>query len=152
MALTDFLCLITENIIAIPVIDANIPQPQIQFILFCFYVITKERLDIEFIALNCSINQKTHNDMSINAFPLSPQAGTTWRTHIQVIYTFPPKVRLCNPALHPASVAPFKQTDNNGTSYYDGGYRYAQRHPSADMPGLFSAFHIVTIFEITDSF
>ena len=37
-------------------------------------------------------------------------------------------------------------------SYYDGGYRYAQRHPSADMPGLFSAFHIVTIFEITDSF
>lgn len=26
MALTDFLCLITENIIAIPVIDANIPQ------------------------------------------------------------------------------------------------------------------------------
>ena len=78
------------------------------FILFCFYVITKERLDIEFIALNCSINQKTHNDMSINAFPLSPQAGTTWRTHIQVIYIFPPKVRLCNPALHPASVEPFK--------------------------------------------
>ena len=29
MELTDFLCLITENIIAIPVIDANIPQPQI---------------------------------------------------------------------------------------------------------------------------
>ena len=29
MALTDFLCLITVNIIAIPVIDANIPQPQI---------------------------------------------------------------------------------------------------------------------------
>lgn len=29
MALTDFLCLITENIIAIPVIDANIPQRQI---------------------------------------------------------------------------------------------------------------------------
>ena len=79
MALTDFLCLITENIIEIPVIDANIPQRQIQFILFCFYVITKERLDIEFIALNCSINQKTHNDMSINAFPLFPQAGTTWR-------------------------------------------------------------------------
>ena len=26
MALTDFLCLITEIIIAIPVIDANIPQ------------------------------------------------------------------------------------------------------------------------------
>ena len=25
------------------------------------------------------VNQKTHNDMSINAFPLSPQAGTTWR-------------------------------------------------------------------------
>ena len=77
MALTDFLCLITENIIAIPVIDANIPQRQIQFILFCFYVITKERLDIEFIALNCSINQKTHNNMSINAFPLSPQAEKT---------------------------------------------------------------------------
>ena len=50
MALTDFLCLITENIIAIPVIDANIPQKQKSFILFCFYVITKERLDIEFIA------------------------------------------------------------------------------------------------------
>ena len=79
MALTDFLCLITENIIAIPVIDANIPQRQIQFILFCFYVITKERLDIEFIAQNCSINQKTHNNMSVNVFPLSPQAGTTWR-------------------------------------------------------------------------
>mgnify|MGYP006989154693 CR=1 FL=1 len=29
MALTDFLCLITEIIIAIPVIDANIP-PQIR--------------------------------------------------------------------------------------------------------------------------
>ena len=79
MALTDFLCLITENIIAIPVIDANIPQRQIQFILFCFYVITKERLDIEFIALNCSINQKTHNNMSVNVFPLSHQAGTIWR-------------------------------------------------------------------------
>ena len=50
MALTDFLCLITEIIIAIPVIDANIPQNQISFILFCFYVITKERLDVEFIA------------------------------------------------------------------------------------------------------
>ena len=79
MALTDFLCLITENIIAIPVIDANIPQRQIQFILFCFYVITKERLDIEFIAQNCSINQKTHNNMSINVFPLSHQTGTIWR-------------------------------------------------------------------------
>ena len=79
MALTDFLCLITVNIIAIPVIDANIPQRQIQFILFCFYVITKERLDIEFIAQNCSINQKTHNNMSINVYPLSHQAGTIWR-------------------------------------------------------------------------
>ena len=79
MALTDFLCLITENIIAIPVIDANIPQRQIQFILFCFYVITKKRLDIEFIAQNCSINQKTHNNMSVNVFPLSHQAGTIWR-------------------------------------------------------------------------
>ena len=29
-------------------------------------------------------------------------------THVQVKYAFPPKVRLCNPALHPASVAPFK--------------------------------------------
>ena len=77
MVLTDFLYLITEIIIAIPVIDANIPQNQISFILFCFYVITKERLDIEFIALNCSINQKTHNNMSINAFPSSPQAETT---------------------------------------------------------------------------
>ena len=64
MELTDFLCLITENIIAIPVIDANIPQKQKSFILFCFYVITKERLDIEFIAQNCSINQKTHNNMT----------------------------------------------------------------------------------------
>ena len=26
----------------------------------------------------------------------------------QIIYAFPPKVRLCNPALHPASVPPFK--------------------------------------------
>ena len=79
MELTDFLCLITENIIAIPVIDANIPQKQKSFILFCFYVITKERLDIEFIALNCNVNQKTHNNMSINVFPLSHQAGTIWR-------------------------------------------------------------------------
>lgn len=79
MALTDFLCLITEIIIAIPVIDANIPQRQIQFILFCFYVITKKRLDIEFIAQNCSINQKTHNNMSINVFPQSHQVGTIWR-------------------------------------------------------------------------
>ena len=152
MALTDFLCLITENIIAIPVIDANIPQRQIQFILFCFYVITKKRLDIEFIAQNCSINQKTHNNMSINVYPLSHQAGQFGDTHVQVIHAFSPKVRLCNPALHPASVAPFKQADYYGTSYYDGGYRYAQRHPSADMPGLFPAFHVVTIFEITDSF
>lgn len=60
MALTDFLCLITENIIAIPVIDANIPQRQIQFILFCFYVITKERQAIEIIVLNYSINQKNN--------------------------------------------------------------------------------------------
>ncbi len=30
-------------------------------------------------------------------------------THVQVIHAFPPKVRLFNPALHPASVAPFKQ-------------------------------------------
>ena len=29
-------------------------------------------------------------------------------THVQVKYAFPPKIRLCNPALHPASVAPFK--------------------------------------------
>ena len=29
-------------------------------------------------------------------------------THVQVKYAFPPKVRLCNSALHPASVAPFK--------------------------------------------
>ena len=49
------------------------------FILFCFYVITKEWLYIEFIAMNCSINQKTHNNMSINVFPLSHQAGTIWR-------------------------------------------------------------------------
>ena len=152
MALTDFLCLITEIIIAIPVIDANIPQRQIQFILFCFYVITKERLDIEFIALNCSINQKTHNNMSINVFHCLTKQELLGDTHIQIIYAFPPKVRLCNPALHPASVAPFKQADYYGTSYYDGGYRYAKSHPSADMPGLFSAFHIVTIFEITDSF
>ena len=33
MELTDFLCLITENIIAIPVIDANIPQKQKLFII-----------------------------------------------------------------------------------------------------------------------
>ena len=49
------------------------------FILFCFYVITKERLDIEFIALNCSVNQKTHNNMSINVYPLSHQAETICR-------------------------------------------------------------------------
>ena len=36
-------------------------------------------LAIEFIALNCSINQKTHNNMSINVFPLSHQVGTIWR-------------------------------------------------------------------------
>ena len=36
MELTDFLCLITENIIAIPVIDANIPQKQISFIIITF--------------------------------------------------------------------------------------------------------------------
>ena len=146
MALTDFLCLITENIIAIPVIDANIPQRQIQFILFCFYVITKERLDIEFIALNCSINQKTHNNMSVNVFHCLTKQGLLGDTHIQIIYAFPPKVRLCNPALHPASVAPFKQTDYYGTSYYDGDNRYAKNHPSADMPGLFLVFHFVADF------
>ena len=41
--------------------------------------LTKERLAIEFIILNCSINQKTHNNMSVNVFPLSHQAGTIWR-------------------------------------------------------------------------
>ena len=49
------------------------------FIYYFFYVITKERLAIEFIALNCSINQKTHNNMSVNVFPLSHQAGTIGR-------------------------------------------------------------------------
>lgn len=29
-------------------------------------------------------------------------------THVQVIHAFTPKVCLCVPALHPASVAPFK--------------------------------------------
>lgn len=130
MALTDFLCLITEIIIAIPVIDANIPQRQIQFILFCFYVITKERLDIEFIALNCSINQKTHNNMSINVFPLSHQAGTIWRHPCSSKIAFPPKVRFSHPALHPASVAPFKQTDYYGTSYDDGDIRSLCQKPS----------------------
>ncbi len=46
------------------------------FIYYFFYVIVKERLAIEFIVLNCSINQKTHNNMSINVFPLSHQIGT----------------------------------------------------------------------------
>ena len=49
------------------------------FIYYFFYVIVKERLAIEFIVLNCSINQKTHNNMSINVFPLSHQVGTIWR-------------------------------------------------------------------------
>ena len=113
---------------AIPVIDANIPQRQIQFILFCFYVITKERLDIEFIALNCSINQKTHNNMSVNVFPLSHQVGTIWRHTCSSHTCFPPKVPLCNPALHPASVAPFKQADYTGTFYDDGDNRDAKSH------------------------
>ena len=152
MALTDFLCLITENIIAIPVIDANIPQRQIQFILFCFYVITKERLDIEFIALNCSINQKTHNNMSINVFLLSHQVGTICDTHVQVIHAFPPKVPLCNPALHPASVPPLKQADYTGTSYDDGDNRDAKSHPSADMPGLFLTFNFVAEFNDSTTF
>ena len=46
MALTDFLCLITEIIIAIPVIDANIPGSKYchqaamdNHILFCFIVL-----------------------------------------------------------------------------------------------------------------
>ena len=58
--------------------------------------------------MNCSINQKTHNNMSIYVFPLSHKQGLFGDTHVQVIHAFPPKVRLCNPALHPASVAPFK--------------------------------------------
>ena len=33
--------------------------------------------------------------------------------------------------------------------YYDGGYRYAKSHPSADMPGLFLAFHFVADFRLT---
>ena len=49
------------------------------FIYYFFYVIVKERLAIEFIVLNCSINQKTHNNMSVNVFPLSHQAGTIGR-------------------------------------------------------------------------
>ena len=31
--------------------------------------------ELRFIILNCSINQKTHNNMSVNVFPLSHQAG-----------------------------------------------------------------------------
>ena len=54
--------------------------------LFCwhfhtslFYVLSKERLTFEIIVWNYCINQKTHNNMSINVFPLSHQAGTIWR-------------------------------------------------------------------------
>ena len=46
--------------------------------------------------------------MSIYVFPLSHKQGLFGDTHVQVIHAFLPKVRLCNPALHPASVAPFK--------------------------------------------
>lgn len=88
MELTDFLCLITENIIAIPVIDANIPQKQKQFILFCFYVITKERLDIEFIAQNCSINQKRTIICLSMFFHCLTKQGLFGDTHVQVIYAF----------------------------------------------------------------
>ena len=59
------------------------------FIYYFFYVIVKERLAIEFIVLNCSINQKTHNNMSVNVFPLSHQVGTIGDTHVQVIHAFP---------------------------------------------------------------
>ena len=72
--------------------------------------------------------------------------GLLGDTHIQIIYAFPPKVRLCNPALHPASVAPFKYADYTGTSYDDGDKRDAKSHPSADMPGLCLAFNFVADF------
>ena len=73
-------------------------------------------------------------------------------THVQVKYAFPPKVRLCNPALHPASVAPFKQADYYGTFYDDGDNRDAKSHPSADMPGLFLAFNFVAEFNDSTTF
>lgn len=53
--------------------------------MFCFYVITKERLDIEFIALNYSINQKNngvdldcvnYNFYSLTLFILNSQQLT----------------------------------------------------------------------------
>ena len=72
--------------------------------------------------------------------------------HVQVIYAFPPKVRLCVSTLHPASVAPFKQADYTGTSYDDGDNRYAKNHPSADMPGLFLVFHFVAEFNDSTTF
>ena len=53
--------------------------------------------------------------------------GLLGDTHIQIIYAFPPKVRLCVFILHPASVAPFKQADYYGTSYDDDN-RYAKSH------------------------
>ena len=72
--------------------------------------------------------------------------------HVQVIHAFPPKVPLCNPALHPASIAPFKQADYYGTFYDDGDNRDAKSHPSADMPGLFLAFHFVADFYDSTTF
>ena len=71
------------------------------FILFCFYVITKERLYIEFIALNCSINQKTHNNMSINVFHCLTKNGQLGDTHIEVVICFSGKgasLRSCSPS------------------------------------------------------
>lgn len=71
------------------------------FIYYFFYVIVKERLAIEFIVLNCSINQKTHNNMSINIFPLSHQVGTIGRHAYSNHICFPAKgasLRSCSPS------------------------------------------------------
>ena len=61
-------------------------------------------------------------------------------------------LRLCVPVLHPASVEPFKYADYYGTSYDDGDNRYAPQKTSADMPGLFFAFHFVADFNVSTTF
>lgn len=67
--------------------------------------------------MNCSINQKTHNNMSINVFPLSHQAGTIWRHACSSHTCFSAKgasLQSCSPSCFCRAI---KIGDNYDTSY-----------------------------------
>lgn len=59
-------------------------------------------------------------------FVVSPSMGNLATRILKSLYAFLAKVRLCVPALHQASVEPFKLADYYGTFYDDGDNRDAK--------------------------